>query len=201
MGNEGKEATKACKHCMTEIPKGAKICPQCRRKQGGILKWALIAFVVIGIIGAAAGGGGDKKTDSGTQTAGKQAEEGKEKDSGAKEDVKETEPTEAPVTYVSVTADELSDALSKNAMRAQKDYKDQYLKIKGKLGTIDSSGDYICIKSNKDFDLTNIQCFLKTDEQKEVVMDKSEGDEIVVKGLCKDVGELMGYSVDIDSVK
>lgn len=61
MGKEN-EATKVCKHCKTEIPAGAKVCPQCRKKQGGALKWVIIAFVVICIIGAAASGKDDKPT-------------------------------------------------------------------------------------------------------------------------------------------
>lgn len=40
MGKE-KPATKTCKHCKTEIPAGAKVCPQCRKKQGGALKWVI----------------------------------------------------------------------------------------------------------------------------------------------------------------
>jgi len=51
-----KSATKLCKHCKTEIPAGAKICPNCKKKQGGIVKWIVIGFVAICIIGAAAGG-------------------------------------------------------------------------------------------------------------------------------------------------
>ena len=76
-----KEGTKLCKHCKTEIPAGAKVCPNCRKKQGGKLKWILIVLVVVVIIGAAAGGSGDtpKKVDdsgSGTsaQTDGQNAE-------------------------------------------------------------------------------------------------------------------------------
>lgn len=61
MGKEN-QATKVCKHCKTEIPAGAKVCPQCRKKQGGALKWVIIAFVVICIIGAAAGRKDDKPT-------------------------------------------------------------------------------------------------------------------------------------------
>lgn len=64
MGKE-KPGTKVCKHCKTEIPAGAKVCPQCRKKQGGMLKWVIIAFVVICIIGAAAGGKDDKPTKVG----------------------------------------------------------------------------------------------------------------------------------------
>lgn len=56
-----KPETKICKHCKTEIPYGAKVCPQCRKKQGGSLKWAIIVFAAICIIGAVAGGGKDDK--------------------------------------------------------------------------------------------------------------------------------------------
>lgn len=52
--------TKLCKHCQTEIPYKAKVCPQCGKKvKGGKLKWIIIAIVVIVIIAAVAGGGGD----------------------------------------------------------------------------------------------------------------------------------------------
>jgi RNA polymerase subunit RPABC4/transcription elongation factor Spt4 len=58
-----KPATKICKHCKTEIPYDAKVCPQCRKKvKGGKLKWIIIAVVVIIIIAAVAGGGSDSST-------------------------------------------------------------------------------------------------------------------------------------------
>lgn len=42
------EATKKCKFCQSEIPKKAKICPHCRKKQKkGFLKWLIIAVVAI----------------------------------------------------------------------------------------------------------------------------------------------------------
>lgn len=49
--------TKKCKHCQTEIDAKAKICPNCRKKQGKP-KWliALIFIVVIMIIVSATGG-------------------------------------------------------------------------------------------------------------------------------------------------
>lgn len=59
MSKKEKPQTKICKHCKTEIPYGAKVCPQCRKKQGmGCLVWAIIIIVAIMIIGALAGGGG-----------------------------------------------------------------------------------------------------------------------------------------------
>lgn len=41
------QETKLCKHCQTEIPKKAKVCPQCRRKQGGKAKWIIIIIAVL----------------------------------------------------------------------------------------------------------------------------------------------------------
>lgn len=63
-----KQGMKLCKHCKTEIPWGAKVCPNCRRKQGGALKWVIIVIVAIGIIGAAAGGGDDDKPKEASNT-------------------------------------------------------------------------------------------------------------------------------------
>lgn len=54
------QETKRCKYCKTEIPKEAKVCPNCRKKQNGIGKWIVIAIVVIVIIAIFAGGGDDK---------------------------------------------------------------------------------------------------------------------------------------------
>ncbi len=49
---EQQKPTKKCKHCKRDIPVDAKICPQCRKKQGGgCLKPVLICFAVfIGLI-------------------------------------------------------------------------------------------------------------------------------------------------------
>lgn len=55
-------ATKNCKHCKSIIPKVAKICPICRKKQGGIGKWIIIAVVVLVIIGALGSGGNTENT-------------------------------------------------------------------------------------------------------------------------------------------
>lgn len=59
MGKENE--TKVCKHCQTEIPKKAKVCPNCKKKQGGKLKWIIVAIIVIAVIGAIAGGGNNNE--------------------------------------------------------------------------------------------------------------------------------------------
>ena len=65
--SETKE-TKKCKYCQSDIPKKAKICPNCRKKQGGILKWVgivLVIFIVIGI------GTGSSEEDEPVKNTGK----------------------------------------------------------------------------------------------------------------------------------
>lgn len=54
------QETKRCKYCKTDIPKEAKVCPNCRKKQSGIGKWIVIVIVVIVLIAIFAGGGDDK---------------------------------------------------------------------------------------------------------------------------------------------
>ncbi len=71
MSNEGQ--TKLCKHCQVEIPKKAKVCPNCHKKQGGILKWIVIVVVVIIIFSALAGG--DDDSDKGTDSNPKKTSE------------------------------------------------------------------------------------------------------------------------------
>ncbi len=58
------ENTKICKHCQSEIPKKAKVCPVCRKKQGGILKFVILGIIALIILVVATSGGGEKfRTD------------------------------------------------------------------------------------------------------------------------------------------
>lgn len=97
------QETKLCKHCQTEIPKKAKVCPNCRRKQGGKLKWIIIGVLAILIIAAAAGGGddgsngngdGDSKSQQVAKTGGKKKKKNQDKKNKEqpKEDAAESEP-------------------------------------------------------------------------------------------------------------
>lgn len=67
-----KKTTKLCKHCKTEIPAGAKICPSCQKKQSRIMMWAIIGIVAIAIIGGAMG-----KSDSNSPSESKTTEKDK----------------------------------------------------------------------------------------------------------------------------
>lgn len=52
---------KTCKHCNANIPQIEKKCQYCGHGQGGIIKWVIIGFFAICIIGAAASGEDDNK--------------------------------------------------------------------------------------------------------------------------------------------
>lgn len=80
------QETKVCKHCKSEIPKKAKVCPNCRKKQSSILKRILIALVVLFLIGCIFGGGDDSASDSNPQKVGDVSETAKVEDT--KEDGK-----------------------------------------------------------------------------------------------------------------
>ena len=83
-------------------------------------------------------------------------------------------------------------------MKAADKYKGQYVELTGRLSVIDSNGKYISIVDSTDeWAITGVQCYIKNDEQKQVVMDMSIGDEIVVKGKITDVGEVLGYFLDM----
>lgn len=106
-----------------------------------------------------------------------------------------------PIEYVSISVDELENVLKNNAAAAKEKYNKQYLEIKGRLGVIDADLKYIGIYSLTDsFDLTGIHCTIKNDEQKEIVKTLSTGDTITVKGKITNVGEVLGYYLDITEI-
>ena len=166
------EETKKCKYCQSDIPKKAKVCPVCKKKQGG--HGCLIV--------AMGGNSGSSSSTSGTKT--EQAAE-----------------TTAAIEYTACNVTDMMNDLKSNAMNASDKYKGQYLEITGKLSVIDSNGKYISIMPDDPFAILGVQCYIKSDEQKDAIKAKSIGDTIIVKGKCKDVGEVLGYSLDIDSVE
>lgn len=97
-------ATKICKHCKSEIPLGAKVCPQCRKSQGmGCLPKVLIAIVVLGVIGTIFGGN-DNDSDS-----------KKVADSSVASEVKTTSKAEKDTTKADDTTDATESTENPNA--------------------------------------------------------------------------------------
>lgn len=191
--------TKACKHCKSVIPKAAKVCPYCQKKQGGIAKWIIIAVVVLFIIGAAAGGGNDSNKGDSTpsSTVNTQNAEG-----STKENSTPTPESEPEIEYTSYTVQNLIDDVQSNAMKASETYKGTYVEITGILSNIDASGKYISLKASEDdYSFVSVQCYIKDDAQKSRVMEMSSGDTVTLKGQVTDVGEVLGYSIDIIEIQ
>lgn len=174
--------TKKCKHCQSDIPKKAKVCHNCKRKQGGKLKFFIIAFIVIGLLGSSGSNEENETTSVKTNKPTKQ----------------EVAVQEEIIEYISCNVDDMMDVLSSNALKAEKEYSGKYLEVTGRLAVIDSDGDYIALYPvNDEWAITGIQCYIKNEEQLNHVLDLEIGDTITVKVKCKNVGEVLGYSGDI----
>ena len=50
-------------------------------------------------------------------------------------------------------------------------------------------------------EIIGVQCYIKNDDQKAQIASMSKGDTITLKGKCTDVGEVLGYSLDIDEIE
>ena len=102
------QETKVCKHCQSEIPKKAKICPNCRKKQGGKLKFAIIALIAIVIIVSIVNGGGsDSPSDSNPKKVNQSDSSGNEKNNETNDEEKAfvvgdiVETSDLKITFVS----------------------------------------------------------------------------------------------------
>lgn len=156
--------------------------------------WFIVIVVII-VIAAISGGEDDK--NSANNNPPKQEEN---QSVSNNQNAEESEPVEE-ITYVQADAGQMIQELSDNSLKAQQTYKGQYLEVTGKINVIDSSGKYISIDGvNDSFTLIDITCYLKNDDQRDVVANSGVGETVVVKGKVKDVGEVMGYSINVDEI-
>lgn len=103
------------------------------------------------------------------------------------------------MTYTAYSVGQLMDDLDSNALKAESTYQDQYVELTGRLNVIDSDGDYISIVPQDDqFAILGVQCYLLTEEQRQQVLDMQIDQVITVRGQITSVGEVMGYSLDVD---
>lgn len=203
---------KKCSSCGADIASNAKTCPQCgaNNKKPIYKRWWVYAVLALIIIGIAAGGGDNAKqngTNSSVNNAvsdpsGSASNTAENDPSAAEAD--EAEATSEPITYVQYNVTELFDALNSNAMKAEDTFKGQYVELHGFLGNIDSKGKYFGLgagEDNYDYLFQEVQCYIKNDEQKNIIMEKNRGDELIVRGKITSIGEILGYSLDIDSIE
>lgn len=152
--------------------------------------WIIIAVVIIGL----AGTGNDSEESSKKTNTNNSKSEVNTNNSSTKKD-------EEKIEYLKTDVDELEDALKDNAAKAKETYNNKYLEISGKVGTIDSDLKYLDLLSTTDeFDFSGIYCKIKDSNTKEKVKTLSKDQEIVVKGKIVDVGEFLGYRLNIDEI-
>ncbi len=172
-----------CKSCGNEISTSAKSCPSCgaKNKKPFYKKWWVWAVVIIFVIAISGVGGGN---DSGT---------GKP----TKEVNKET------ITYEAVDLNDMLESLKSNALKAETEYKNKYVEITGKICNFDSDGKYISVEpTNADkWNFDSVMCYIKNDDHKNFLLEKSKGDTITIRGKVKSIGEVLGYHIDINEVQ
>ena len=172
--------TKQCKKCKEQIDKKEKKCPKCGSRQG-IPIWLIvvITIIVIGVI-ASAGGNSEESSNHSNNNSSQ---------------------TQETIEYIKVSKDDLDEALKNNAASAKDTYNKKYVEVTGKLGTIDSDLKYISLMSSTDeWDFDGIHCTIKNNEQKEIVKTLAKDQEITIKGKITDVGEVLGYYLDITEI-
>ena len=178
-------AMKKCKECKEEISSSAKKCPKCGKDQRNFfMKHPVLYTILIIIIIAVASSSGSDTIDTGASSTG--------------DITTNTTETSKVIEYTAIDVDTLHDALENNAAAAKDTYNKKYLEITGKLSNIDSDLSYISIGSTTDdWDFMTIQCYIKNQETKDIVKTLSKDDTIVVKGQITDVGEVLGYTLNI----
>ena len=93
--------------------------------------------------------------------------------------------------------------LNKNAMAAKSNYNGQYVSVTGRLGNIDSDGKYFALEPDTDdatYMFSSIHCTIRTDEVKNQIISINKGDIITVRGKITDVGEVLGYTMNVDDL-
>lgn len=201
-----------CKKCGAEY-ENAKFCPECgtpanegfqanqpqppaqqwqppanqpqpkKKKKGCLIAFLVVAGILLVFIIIAVSGGGDDKEKTPAVNG---------------NTVITTQTTKTPLV---VTVDDLVDALEENALKASETYKGAYLELTGTLTNIDSSGKYFSIGIlADDFSLTTVLCNIDK-EHLETVMNFKSKQKVTVIGTVKNVGEVLGYTFQVETIK
>lgn len=190
----GKAEMISCRHCGAEIAAGAKICPKCGGKNKRPLykkPWFLVlaALVILSVAGSLGRQSGSPASNGGAEMA--------VQEDAARADTENVE----ELSYTACSVSEMMELLEKNALKASEQYDGQYVQVTGRLAVIDSGGNYIVLHpQDNEFTIIGVQCYLKNETQKAAIMELSVGDTVTVKGKVTGVGEVLGYSLDIEEI-
>lgn len=155
------------------------------KKKRVILPAALVAVVAI-----STSGGGSDTADTAAPAANSAA---------APADPAAPAPAPAEAAIV-VSSKEMIDLLEGNALNAKNTYEGKQVTVSGFVGNIDASGDYFSLDPEPDaFILTGIQVQTSDDFAGQVAS-FSKGQAVTVTGTITNVGELMGYSLEAQTI-
>ena len=186
-----------CKKCGQEVDKKAVACAGCgwKVKKPIYKKWWFWGIIVIAVAIIATASGSDDSVTKMNQTESQQVEEGTK--------TNQTESKQAEeIVYEVVDLQAMFDALSGNAMKTEKEYQKKHVEFECKIRSFDSDGSYITVEpvGASEWNFTTAMCYIKSDAQKDFLIEKNVGDAITIKGKVKSIGEVMGYSIDINEV-
>lgn len=173
-----------CKKCGQEIDKKAVVCTNCgcKVKKPFYKKWWLwgMVAVVLVVIGTS-GGNNESTSNSGTNFVANTTEE---------------------ITFEVVDLQAMFDELDENAMKAESHYQKKHVEFECKIKSFDSDGTYISVEpvGASEWNFSSAMCYIKNEAQKSFLIEKNVGDTITIKGKVKSIGEVLGYTIDINEV-
>lgn len=160
-----------CKACNKEIAKGVKKCPNCGKDQRNFFMQHKVltvigVIVILGVLGSA---GGKKSSTTATTT-------GTKTETATKTEVKEE--------AIKVSAVTLAKAYEDNEVSADKSYKDKTVEVSGKVSDIGvvAGQTYVVLSAEKDFAITNVQCFFNEQAEIDKVANLKKGDTCTIQG-------------------
>ena len=156
---------------------------------------ALGAIALLVVFNSVTGGGGSESGTADTPAAAESAPAAAESAPAAAESA----PAAVEDAAIEVTAQKLIEDLEANALNAANTYEGKRVIITGKVGSIDASGDYFSLEGTDDFSFTFVQIYINED-QVATVSGYTKGQEVAVTGTVTNVGEIMGYSIDAESL-
>ena len=149
-----------------------------------VFKYGIGLIILLGVIGAVVG-----KNDGGNNYS-----------SSSSSSTKQTQ--EAPKNYAEADIDILLNDAKNNAAKANRDYKGKYVKIvNGIVFNIESNARYIQLEGSDPYTLIHVTCNPKDSKVKDAMINLSKNQRVTVYGKITDVGEIMGYQVDMDKVE
>ncbi|MBZ9685187.1 OB-fold putative lipoprotein [Clostridium estertheticum] len=179
-----------CKACNKEIAKGVNKCVHCGKDQRNFFMkhkvlTVILALVILGGIGSAMGG--DK--DSASTTAPATSTTTKDK------------PVEKKVEALKVSAADLAKAYEANEVNADKNYKDKTIETTGKIDDIGVllGQTFITLSAEKDFAITNVQCFFDEKTEIDKIASLKKGDKVTIQGVVD--GKSMNVGVNKCTLK